>query len=94
MIILTILLKLSNMVRVSASEFKRRSGEYLEKALKEEVVVSKRNRPTAVVVDYETYETLKKRVEDLEDRLWGLMAEIVYEKGRFEEVDPEDLLNV
>ncbi len=82
------------MVKVSASDFKKRSGEYLEKALKEEVVVSKRNRPTAVVVDYETYEALKKRVETLEDRLWGLMAEIVYEKGRFEEVTPEDLLNV
>ncbi len=82
------------MVKVSASEFKRKSGEYLERAIKEEILVSKRDRPTAVVVDYESYMALRKRVEELEDKLWGLVAELIYKEGDFVEVNPEELLDV
>jgi len=82
------------MVKVSATEFKRKSGEYIERALKEEVVVQKRERPVAVVVDYETYRSMKERLEELEDRLWALLAERVMEDAQFVEVNPEQLKNV
>jgi len=82
------------MVKVSATEFKRRSGEYIERALKEEVVIQKRNRPVAVVVDYDKYRELQKKLEEMEDRLWALLAEKIAEEGEFVEVNPEELKDV
>ncbi len=79
------------MVQVDATEFKKRSGELVERAIKEEVIIRKRKRPVAVVVDYEKYMDMKKKLEDLEDKLWAIMAEKVMESGEFIEVTPEQL---
>ena len=79
------------MAQVDATEFKKRSGELVERVIKEEVIIRKRKRPVAVVVDYEKYMDMKKKLEDLEDKLWAIMAEKVMESGEFVEVTPEQL---
>ncbi len=79
------------MAQVDATEFKKRSGELVERVIKEEVIIRKRKRPVAVVVDYEKYMDMKKKLEDLEDKLWAIMAEKVMESGEFIEVTPEQL---
>jgi prevent-host-death family protein len=92
--LLFLIFNLSKMIKVSATEFKKRSGEFIDRSLKEEVIIQKRKRPVAVVIDYERYTELKRKLEDLEDRLWALLAEKILEDAEFIEVDPKDLKNV
>ena len=44
---------------VTASEFKARSGRYLDESGKEPVYITRHDRPVRVLVDVEEYERLK-----------------------------------
>ena len=80
---------------VSASEFKNRAGRYLEQAATGAVVITRYDRPSRVLVDYEEFARLKElathrptreamRVEDLpEDAVEALR------KADFSHIDPE-----
>jgi len=73
-------------LEINATTFKKRSGEFLDKALKEEVIIKRRNRKVAVLLDYERYEFLKKRLEELENYLLALKAEEILKDAEFEPV--------
>lgn len=78
---------------VDATTFKKRSGEFIDRALKGEVVIKRRNRPVAVLVDFERYQSLKKRLEELEDLLLALKAEEILKNAEFVELNPKELKN-
>ena len=54
-------------MNISATALNKRPGTYLEKAIKDPVIVEKSGRPTVVMVSYELY-------EQLEDAYWGELA--------------------
>src|SRR5215813_8865387 len=59
-----------NMTTLSATELKNRLGEFLEKAQREPVKVTKGGRDYAVILSQEEYE----RFEALEDEHWARKA--------------------
>jgi len=65
------------MATLSATDFKRRMGEYLEQAQHEPVTVTKEGRKYAVVISQKEFE----RFQRLEDRYWGRLAEEAEEEG-------------
>jgi prevent-host-death family protein len=54
-------------MHISATALNKRPGTYLEKAIKDPVIVEKSGRPMAVIISYERY-------EQLEDAYWGELA--------------------
>ena len=54
-------------MHISATALNKRPGTYLEKAIKDPVVIEKSGRPTVVMLSYERY-------EQLEDAFWGELA--------------------
>jgi len=82
------------MIKISASEFKKKYEEYINSAIENEIIIHKRNRPTVALIDYKTYVDMKQRIEELEDKLLGLLAEKIMENADFVEITPEMFLNV
>jgi len=54
-------------MNISATALNKRPGTYLEKAIKDPVIIEKSGRPTVVMISYERY-------EQLEDAYWGELA--------------------
>ena len=52
---------------ITATALNKTPGAYLEKAIREPVVVKKSGRPSVVIVSYDHY-------EELEDAFWGERA--------------------
>jgi prevent-host-death family protein len=46
---------------VSSTEFQNRAGLYLDRAAREPVVITKYNRPSRVLIDFDEYEGLRAR---------------------------------
>ena len=65
----------------SARDAKTRFGEVLDTALGSPVGITKHDRLTAYVVSKSQYEALVSKVEELEDRLWVVGAELAREDG-------------
>ena len=54
------------MTTITATELKTKTGQVLDRAKKEPVVVQSHGRNTAVLLDYEEYELLRR----MEDAYW------------------------
>jgi len=54
-------------MHITATDLNKRPGMYLDKAMRDPVVIEKSGRPTVVMVSYE-------RFEELEDTYWGAAA--------------------
>lgn len=54
-------------MHISATELNKRPGAYLNKAIKEPVIIEKSGQPAVVMVSYEKY-------LELEDSFWGEQA--------------------
>jgi prevent-host-death family protein len=51
---------------VPVTDFRNKIKEVLEQVKKNPVILTQRSHPTAVVVDYETYQEQAERLEELE----------------------------
>ncbi len=56
-----------NMINViPVTDFRNSAKEILEQVKKAPIILTQRSRPAAVIIDYETYRRLEKRLEQLE----------------------------
>lgn len=58
-------------MKVNATEFKNRLGEYMQKVYQEPIIIDKSGKPSAVLISYDTFQ----RLCDLEDFYWGIKAD-------------------
>lgn len=65
----------------SARDAKTKFGELLDTALGRPVGITKHDRLTAYVVSKNNYETMIERVQELEDQLWLLKADLARKEG-------------
>ena len=65
----------------SARDAKTRFGEVLDEALGRPVGITRHDRLTAYVVSKRDFETLRDRVQELEDKLWLVQAEAARKEG-------------
>ena len=54
-------------MNISATKFNKNTGEIIDQALREPVIIEKQGRPTVAVIDYEYF-------VKLEDSYWGKAA--------------------
>jgi len=80
---------------VSASEFKNRAGRYIEQAASGAVVITRYDRPSRVLVDYEEYSRLQELARSRPTRQ-ALAAEEMgadlieaLETAEYDHIDPE-----
>lgn len=59
---------------MGVAEFRTDIGAILKEVEKHSVIVTKRNKPVGVFVNYEEYEKMKNAVEELEDLHLGAIA--------------------
>lgn len=76
------------MMTVTATELKNKTGEQLQAAIKEPVLVKKSGRPAFVLMSVELY----NRYKALEDRYWGETAKAAAKGGFLSTEESEDLL--
>jgi prevent-host-death family protein len=59
---------------VGITELRKMIPEILKKIKQEKVILTRRNRPIGILVDYEEYERMEKMIETLEDQVLGQLA--------------------
>ena len=59
---------------VGITELRKMIPEILKKIKQEKVILTRRNRPIGILVDYEEYERMEKLIEALEDQVLGQLA--------------------
>ena len=59
---------------VGITELRKSIPELLGKIKNEKVIVTKRNRPIGILVDFEEYEKMEESIEYIEDYLLGHLA--------------------
>ena len=59
---------------VGITELRKMIPEILKKIKQEKVILTRRNRPIGILVDYEEYERMEKMIEALEDQVLGQLA--------------------
>jgi prevent-host-death family protein len=59
---------------VGITELRKMIPEILKKIKQEKVILTRRNRPIGILVDYEEYERMEKMIEALEDQILGQLA--------------------
>ena len=59
---------------VGITELRKMIPEILKKIKQEKVILTRRNRPIGILVDYEEYERMEKLIEALEDQILGQLA--------------------
>ena len=64
-------------MKTTATELKTNLGTYLQKAIREPVIVEKNNRTMAVLLSIEEYE----RLVSLEDKYWEQRADAAAKEG-------------
>jgi prevent-host-death family protein len=69
------------LVTFSARDAKTRFGEVLDEALGRPVGITRHDRLTAYVVSKRDFESLRNRVQELEDKLWLMQAEAARKEG-------------
>jgi prevent-host-death family protein len=69
------------LVTFTARDAKTRFGEVLDEALGRPVGITKHDRLTAYVVSKRDFETLRDRVQELEDKLWLIQADAARNEG-------------
>ena len=59
---------------VGITELRKMIPQILRKIKQEKVILTRRNRPIGILVDYEEYERMEKMIEALEDQVLGQLA--------------------
>jgi len=59
---------------VGITELRKMIPEILKKIKQEKVILTRRNRPIGILVDYEEYERMERMIEALEDQVLGQLA--------------------
>lgn len=80
------------LITFSARDAKARFGEVLDEALGRPVGITRHERLTAYVVSKRDFESLRDRVQELEDKLWLLQAEIARTCRRIQKLRKSALL--
>lgn len=75
---------------VAVTDFRNKAKEILEQAKASPVILTQRSHPAAVVVDYETYQSQLRRLEELELKLDDLLLAQAIETSK--EQVPLDVL--
>ena len=63
-----------NSTIVGITELRKRIPEILTKIKKEKVILTRRNKPIGVLVDYKEYEKMEELIESIEDYVLGNLA--------------------
>jgi prevent-host-death family protein len=69
------------LVTFTARDAKTRFGEVLDEALGRPVGITRHERLTAYVVSKRDFESLRDRIQELEDKLWLIQAEAARKEG-------------
>ena len=68
---------------VGIAELRNKASEVLKKIKKSRIVLTRRNKPLGVIIDYEEYEHMLEMLEEVEDFVLGTIAgERLKRKGR------------
>jgi len=68
---------------IGIAELRSKASEVLKKIKTYRVVLTKRNKPMGVIIDYEEYEHMQNMLEEVEDFVLGTIAgERLKRKGR------------
>ena len=68
---------------VGIAELRNKASEVMEKIKKYRVILTKRNKPLGVIIDYEEYEHMQEMLEEVEDFVLGAIAgERLKRKGK------------
>jgi prevent-host-death family protein len=68
---------------VGIAELRNKASEVLEKIKKYRVILTKRNKPLGVIIDYEEYEHMQEMLEEVEDLVLATIAgERLKRKGK------------
>lgn len=59
---------------IGIAELRNKASEVLKKIKKGRVVLTKRNKPLGVIIDYEEYEHMQNMLEEVEDFVLGTIA--------------------
>ena len=60
---------------IGVTELRKMIPEVLKKIKREKVVLTRRNRPIGILVDYEEFERIEAMIDFIEDHLLGRLAE-------------------
>ena len=77
---------MTNMIRVSSTEFGKEVGRYQDAALSQPVIVTRNGRDRTVMISVEEYQRLKRR--DRQVFAAGEAPEEIVEAVRISEMDP------
>ena len=68
---------------IGIAELRTKASEVMENIKKYRVILTKRNKPLGVIIDYEEYEHMQEMLEEVEDFVLGTIAgERLKRKGR------------
>lgn len=68
---------------VGIAELRNKASEVMDKIKKYRVILTKRNKPLGVIIDYEEYEQMQEMLEEVEDFVLGTIAgERLKRKGK------------
>jgi prevent-host-death family protein len=59
---------------VGVSELRSKINEVLEKVKREKILLTRRNKPEAVLINFEKFQQLEQQLEALEDEYFGRLA--------------------
>ena len=59
---------------VGMAELRKATKEILEKLKSSRVILTKRNKPVGVILDYEEFQNIEEIIEALEDYILGTLA--------------------
>lgn len=59
---------------IGVAELRSKAANVLKEIKKHKVILTKRNRPVGIIVDYEEYEKMEQLLEDVEDVILGNIA--------------------
>lgn len=59
---------------IGVAELRTKAADVLKEIKKHRVVLTKRNRPVGVIIDYNEYEKIEQMLEEVEDIVLGKIA--------------------
>lgn len=68
---------------IGVAELRSKAANVLKEIKKHKVILTKRNRPVGIIIDYGEYEKMEQLLEELEDIILGTIArERLERKGK------------
>lgn len=59
---------------IGVAELRSKAANVLKEVKKHKIILTKRNKPVGIIVDYEEYEKMERLLEDVEDIVLGNIA--------------------